>query len=52
VQGYYEGGLLAVRAGPQSNSVGQCKAEWLEILGYYQGLTPERVMEIMGVETV
>lgn len=30
--------------------VGQCRPEWLNVVGYWQGLTPERVAKIIRAQ--
>lgn len=41
-------GWVTVRPSPTADIKFHCKIEWLEVVGYYKGLTPERVKELLG----
>ena len=41
-------GLISVRNGPEGDTRHQCQPEWLEVVAYWQGITPERLCEIFG----
>jgi len=40
-------GMLTVRDGPDGNIRHQCKPEWLIVIGYWHGLTPEVVSYLL-----
>jgi hypothetical protein len=42
-------GLISVRNGPEGDTRHQCQPEWLEVVGYWQGVTPERLQHIFGM---
>lgn len=41
-------GKLSVRQFPDATVRSQCLPEWLEVVGYYKNLTPERIKEILN----
>lgn len=43
-------GLVSVRDGPYGSVRHQCLPEWLEVVGYWKGLTPERLKKILEVK--
>lgn len=47
VSSYFEDGLISVRSTPDGDTNHQCNSEWLEVVGYRQGITPKVVKEIL-----
>ena len=43
-------GMLSVRSFPDAEFKAQCRPEWLKVVGYYKGLTPERIKEVLSNE--
>jgi hypothetical protein len=50
VTSYYDDGALSVRQSPGADTRAVCDPEWLEVVGYWNGITPERVREILAGE--
>ena len=48
ITSYSEDGLVSVRPSPDASVRGQVDPEELEVVGYWHGLTPERVAEILA----
>jgi len=42
----YPNGTVSVRASPYACTRAQCDPEWLTVVGYYQGITPEVIKMI------
>ena len=41
-------GMVSVRPYPDADFKCQCRPEWLKVVGYYKGLTPERIKEVLS----
>ena len=40
-------GLIGVRDGPTGSVIHHCRPEWLEVVGFYKGMTAERVTSLL-----
>jgi hypothetical protein len=48
VTSYFEDGTVSVRQNPDSEHRARCEPEWLEVVGYWRGLTPEVMAALIG----
>ena len=48
VVSYFEDGTLTVVQDPSSGVRTQCQSDWLEVVGYHSGMTPEWVRKVLG----
>lgn len=51
VRTYFDNGDVSVVQHPTSGVRAKCHPDWLEVVGYWRGLTPELVKEILGLTT-
>ena len=47
VVSYLENGNVRVVDGPDGDVAAECQPHWLEVVGYWNGVTPDRVREIL-----
>ena len=50
VTSYIKGGTLTVRDGPDGGVRFECQPDWLEVVGYWSGLTPQIMAEILAAQ--
>lgn len=43
-----EDGNVSVRQEPHGTVRAECEPEWLEVVGYHRGMTPQWVSEVLG----
>jgi hypothetical protein len=45
-------GQISVRQSPEAGIRMQCRPEWLEVVGYYKGITPDVIKLLLAKEDV